>query len=101
MTTMPHTPGPWEANGTYVRKILPSGYTLPITRVYNQRHGSPGVEPDMSLPEAEANARLIAAAPDLLAALEKLLHETDDGTQLCAREFAEAAHAAVAKAKGK
>lgn len=65
-----HTPGPWYANGAYVSKIRDSGYTLPITRVYNQQSGSPGIEPDMTLAEAQANARLIAAAPDLLAALK-------------------------------
>ena len=70
-----HTPGPWQAIGTYVSKRKESGYTLPITRVYNQKSGSPGIEPDMDLEEAAANARLIAAAPDLLAALKRLLDE--------------------------
>ncbi len=46
-------------------------------------------------PEAEANARLIASAPDLLAALEGVLRVADRKTD----EF-DAARAAIAKAKG-
>ncbi len=69
-----HTEGPWRCVGTYVSKVLrPNGYSLPICRVYNQKSGSPGVEPDMSLEEAEANALLIAATPDLLAACVEAL----------------------------
>ncbi len=61
-----------------------------------------------TLPEAEANARLMAAAPDLLAALDLLLEQTVDmdlahGIELTEgeREAREKALAAVAKARGK
>lgn len=48
----------------------------------------------------ESNARLIAASPDLLAALENLMHETEGGQAQCGQQFADAARAAIAKAKG-
>ena len=48
----------------------------------------------------EANARLIAAAPELLEALEKALNESGcDGDQ-CGTEWHELARAAITKAKG-
>ncbi len=89
-----HTPGPWSLPFITERPIQQEvfGPDERIARVElpgNSRHD-----------EQVANARLIAAAPELLDALEKLLHETDEGTQLCAREFAEQAKAAIAKAKG-
>ena len=50
-------------------------------------------EPDQGSVVAEANARLIAAAPDLLESLELLLHDCTPWTVKCAR-------AAIAKATG-
>lgn len=41
-----------------------------------------------------------AASPELLEALKNLMRETDEGTQLCAKEFAENARAVIAKAEG-
>lgn len=49
--------------------------------------------------EQEANARLIAAAPDLLAICEKILDE-DDKDSFVDRELWEELQATVAKAKG-
>ena len=57
-----HTPGPWKVNTAYdVRTIYPKsqGYGVTIARIHNHF-----VEP-------EANAKLIAAAPELLAALKE------------------------------
>ena len=48
--------------------------------------------------ENEANARLIAAAPDLLEALESLCGHTDEGMMFSER--AAKARAAIAKARG-
>lgn len=73
-----HTPGPWahtdygsikDANNATVAEVLPGGRT--------------------------ADARLIAAAPDLLAALEEVVSLSD-------RDHAawDRARAAIAKAKG-
>jgi hypothetical protein len=53
-------------------------------------------------PESEdercANARLIAAAPDLLAALKAIVNRADD-SPMCWPEF-DAARAAIARAEG-
>ncbi len=83
MTT--HTPGPWEirptskkGNGTGWRDIV--SMSGPFTPSY--------------IGEAlDINANLIAAAPDLLAALEALLYRTRDDAQTMALN-------ALAKATG-
>ena len=60
-------------------------------------------------PTAEPNARLIAATPDLLAALKRLLQETwsadrifgdEHGESMCANSTWANARAAIAKAEG-
>jgi len=56
---MKHTPGPWWANIVGEVGTVPDMYVKICSRVS-------GTNPD----EAKANARLIAAAPMLLAALE-------------------------------
>lgn len=54
-----HTPGPWEASRWRVCKLEP--LKVICDTAHNQRTRTP---------ENEANAKLIAAAPDLLAACE-------------------------------
>jgi hypothetical protein len=62
-----HTPGPWISSGT---RILVANLEAIHTIARAQKEIAYG----HSLPkrEAEANARLLAAAPDLFAALERL-----------------------------
>lgn len=65
MTTTKHTPGPWVvdhsfdilAEGTYEQ----GGWRVAEVRKFDERE------------ESHANARLIAAAPELLAALRELV----------------------------
>jgi hypothetical protein len=66
--TVSHTPGPWQAfNGYLVRKCVGES-CAPIAHVDTPyRHGIGVVKGHR---EVEANIRLIAAAPDLLEALE-------------------------------
>jgi hypothetical protein len=52
-----HTPGPWEATGNVVHRGIQT-----VALVYSTPRE-----------QCEADARLIAAAPDLLAALKELL----------------------------
>ena len=84
---MSHTPGPWTASehGAYAdyngNSTIILGDDLRIAVVLGSDNE-----------ETNANARLIAAAPDLLEALEALL-EGDFNV-------AEKARAAIAKAKG-
>lgn len=71
MSAAKHTPGPWSVHpgGQYVGERIdgPSGRGLAhaITR-----DPHPTLGHGLSVDEAAANARLIAAAPDLLAACE-------------------------------
>jgi hypothetical protein len=97
-----HTPGPWVVwspnefgNPSIGRESGPS-----LAIVFRSNHEA----------ELEANARLIAAAPDLLAALEHAEyaltrwamygHSDRPPEQYRADEWARDARAAIAKAKG-
>ncbi len=85
-----HTPGPWAtARGFEGQTVVGSDGVLvadcSIIDRLGQRTG----------PECTANARLIAAAPDLLEALKAVVAIADRRTV----EF-DAAHAAIAKAEG-
>lgn len=69
--TATHTPGPWEIScdgygiiADNQKQITRIKYTNPVT--------SPSVG-HITLQEAKANARLIAAAPELLSALKDLV----------------------------
>jgi hypothetical protein len=98
-----HTPGPWvaqywERDGEWwvidshthaAIKNSPIGDGLACLYGYSDDPGA----------VVMANARLIAAAPDLLAVCEVLLEETADKSEL-AYEFYARVQAAVAKAKG-
>jgi len=83
-----HTPGPWRYNGK--------------TDVYNANGATicelyKGYQ---SIPECRANAHLIAAAPDLLEAMEGLLAWEPRQKDHAERLAWEDALAAIAKAKG-
>lgn len=58
-----HTPGPWEVSGRFGTCIFSEGPEVARANVHALKGW--GVE------RAQANARLIAAAPDLLAALQE------------------------------
>ncbi|MBP8176362.1 MAG: hypothetical protein KAX77_01235 [Xanthomonadales bacterium] len=90
-----HTPGPWEldhgddgdnftirADGEFVTRLTKSRYT-----------------DDRRDPEAYANAALIAAAPDLLAALRAMIGDGVTIEQFHNREVL--ARAAIARAEGR
>ena len=85
-----HTPGPWMSAAS---KNHPDFYSI------EKRDGDGRLADDICFltlkkgEEGMANARLIAAAPDLLEALELLLHDRTPWTVQCAKE-------AIAKATG-
>jgi hypothetical protein len=98
MTTQ-HTPGPWIGAGPSFGDPLPR-YTTSIMTEWEHEDG--GYIEICELPfhhhddENEANARLIAAAPDLLEALQHLM--VAHGEQL---DYAfQQAQEAIAKATG-
>jgi len=87
-----HTPGPW-AQAIH----SPADIVVGDTQIASARYGLNGISRDQAI----ANARLIAAAPELLAALEAMLAKHDeracDGlSDLWAAE-ARAARAAIAR----
>ena len=93
-----HTPGPWvvSLHGAFFTDVRAgdeiTGRRIAWTWVQNQPRTREGAL--RTAQENEANALLIAAAPDLLAVAEAALWE-DDGLSC-----ADALRAAIAKAKG-
>jgi hypothetical protein len=87
-----HTPGPWKASRAFIenapdRLIVTDG-----------KWGSPALA---WLPAArDADAQLIAAAPDLLKALEVALEYLEANPDDYSEPRAKAARAAIAKARG-
>lgn len=90
-----HTPGPWRIGGTEKRVIFAdNGDVVARIACYGEQSETPEAE--------KANARLIAAAPELLGALRScvMVMERDlSGLQLIQPELKEA-RAAIAKAEG-
>ena len=84
-----HTPGPWHIDPI---KTHANG---------NRRIMAEQCTPVAVVPEhLAADARLIAAAPDLLEALKTLLGDTEDSDYMSRKERENMARAAIAKATG-
>lgn len=89
-----HTPGPWE-----IKRHFDPGYKF----ISAPKHTALAqvvwcMEDEDRSPECEANAHLIAAAPELLWTLEKLVERV--GKDEWFAEWAGMARDAIAKAKG-
>lgn len=108
-TTVQHTAGPWEITCDGAAIVGAGGGTLvaETRRAFWANLAAAAAQgstlAERHLPQVDANARLIAAAPDLLAALESLVSEADLGEvdltdEDCAR--LDAARIAIAKARG-
>jgi hypothetical protein len=97
MSNHKHTAGPWKAEGYDVRQ--PSGRYVAFT---GPHHTEPSVYPPACKIEDEANARLIAAAPDLLEALESAAKWIDlrQRDKRFGRDVLAELRAVIAKAKG-
>lgn len=88
-----HTPGPWDyfvgnANGRGLIRVE-TAHDAPVAGVH--------IASAVRGAESEANARLIAAAPDMLAALKAMVLNDTHTYRDCHR----AALAAIAKAEGR
>ena len=119
-----HTPGPWfvtedgtqtahhfvvttnEHSDDFEEREDVAEISLPS---WTKPNGPRGREDRKHRAEAEANARLIAAAPDLLAACERVIDAMKDhvliahsleGAQTQGREVCALLNAAIAKARG-
>ena len=103
MTEPKFTPGPWEfleaddPNGEYnaCRPLTISGGGDDLANIYSADDATVDITRDAAI----ANARLIAAAPDLLAAL-KLVRNWGRVEDLAQSEVA-SIDAAIAKAEGR
>lgn len=70
-----HTKGPWVLNTGMVQSKKGS----PIAKMFRDNSDFDGV-PYIPPTERDANARLIAAAPEMLEFIKMVLKETDDAT---------------------
>lgn len=89
---MKHTPGPWTASGLNVT-AYPGGLTVPVLSTKLPRE------------EAEANATLMAASPELFSELSDLIEWLEDNQRSIDGEFSmdsllKGPRAAIAKATG-
>ena len=86
-----HTPGPWNVRSEEAISIDAGGSRVcmltHLTRLFDRR------DPE----EVAANARLIAAAPDMLAALTAIRGATDEDELIDAHQKM---HDAIAEAEG-
>lgn len=101
-----HTPGPWTVGkrcGQEVDINAPDGDPQLGYSSWSRMavvYGCDG-QPETGSRVVEANARLIAAAPDLLVALRELLEEGRGSTYPASECLLDAAEAAIAKAEGR
>src|SRR5215472_15289819 len=96
-----HTPGPWFDSGEYDRTL---GYT-DTTIINEERELIAIVRVESTREQLQANARLIAAAPELLAALKAIQHNAQVMNQAEPNRVWSAvddiARSAIAKAEGR
>jgi hypothetical protein len=85
MTT--HTPGPWEARGLTIWEPGKSALSIAVVTQHE--------------PNARANARLIAVAPDMLEVLRSLVRDDAGVTHEYLHIIRAKARAAIAKAEGR
>jgi hypothetical protein len=83
--TCKHSPGPWKLDGgegqrgelyVWTDRRYPRGICVAVVQPNARCEG----DADFAEEEIEANARLIAAAPDFLAAAEAILEYADGGS---------------------
>ncbi len=97
-----HTPGPWwyDTYNTVFSGSVPANNMLEICSIPDEPETgeSPCPTRDKWYPESAANARLIAAAPDLLEALKMIL---DDPIAPISTLSMQHAKSVIAKAEGR
>ena len=94
MDASKHTPGPWKWMMGGIVGVKRDKHDQTVPSVVNHNGlGRQGTE-------TEHNARLIAAAPELLEALDALLNARWQGDQTVLTDAQAKARAAIAKARG-
>ena len=93
-----HTEGPWLREGNTVYALMHFRWFKGVEQFKNRFWASVYKDKDVSEEEREANARLIAAAPELLEALNEAKQQI---TALCsAGDVPDSVNAAISKAEG-
>ena len=103
MTTTQRTPGPWTY--TYAPYTTQDGKELPAFEIHGEREKVCDTVEDQPTETQEGNARLIAAAPELLDALVDLVARNRSEARECGfadgeMSWLEQADRAIATAKG-
>jgi hypothetical protein len=99
MSELKHTPGPWIADRYDVRQSGSTGSRMVAAICYTGPLHTPASEyPKSCRLQDEANARLIASAPEMLAALEMALDQSWNGP--IPDSVREKCAAVISKAKG-
>lgn len=101
MSKMSHTPGPWmrdRESGFDCDVRAANGRKIASVNVQNQPKSKEGWA--LRKKENEANACLIAAAPELLEALQSIIDSMDRGHAVILVPLVANARAAIAKATG-
>jgi hypothetical protein len=91
-----HTPGPWTSG-----RAIPADDTVSRIVRAGADHIAVVMDLDGAAQEAVDNARLIAAAPDLLAALRSIIESSDANCGDSLANAISAARAAIARATGR
>lgn len=98
-----HTPGPWHwpHDSNHLKPVNPDPERSAVSEILyaDGGHGFLGRSNEDTLAELEADRRLIAAAPELLAALERLLL-SGDVRDAADKSALTQARAAISKATG-
>lgn len=78
MSTTKHTPGPWSLGDTQSTRFPPSVYADRTDELGRGYWTEVAQVKSITEPERQANARLIAAAPTMLATLQAVLDSMGD-----------------------
>ena len=70
MSETKHTPGPWQRDGSMIYELMPNGFKRGIAQFKNKWWASITRDSGCTPEEFESVVCKIAAAPDMLAALE-------------------------------
>jgi hypothetical protein len=97
--TQKHTQGPWRSNYPQITAQGDMALTVAVV-LYREDNNARADSAAKTKGEAEANARLIAAAPELLAALKAMLNRYGDKTEHPFCDASISARAAISKAEG-
>lgn len=100
MADAKHTPGPWEADDTDIGFSAGGERDVcPALRPGRRPNGG-FIIARLAGPDRAANARLIAAAPELLEALESVFRRRNEGTDAAIWAEWDSVAALIAKATG-